>query len=381
MKRQIHTLLGLCLILLLSASSAFAQLSPSNNLGIFPPPGPFNPNGKFTTIGESGGVPGPINGCDLYGFRAQTSPTKAVNIGMRGNNPSIVFGESASLSIIERNAANGGGINLTNGCGRTLGFFRASQFGSVLFTLYGSGLAFGGSWTTSDRNFKKNIETIPNAIEIVNSLRGVSYDYRVDEYPQYMFKRGKSYGFITQEVQQVLPDAVQVGPDANGQPGDYQIMNYDMITPVLTQAIKEQQAMINQQQELLAEQLEINQKYEDLITKLETRITALENEKDQTAIPQNDLGASSMVVEGVSLRQNRPNPFKGVTTIDYTIPSDKTNARLVIYNLEGKALNSFALEAGDGQITINANDLSSGVYFYTLEDNGATLARQKMIVK
>lgn len=380
MKHQVNIFLGICLMLLFSASSAFAQLSPSNNLGIFPPGGPFNPNGKFTTIGESGGTPGPINGCDLYGFRAQTSPTKAVNIGMRGNNPAIVFGESASLSIIERNAANGGGINLTNGCGRTLGFYRASQFGSVLFTLYGSGLAFGGSWTTSDRNFKKNIETIPNAIDLVTQLRGVSYDYRVEEYPQYVFKRGKSYGFITQEVQEVLPDAVQIGPDENGQPGDYQIMNYDMITPVIIEAVKEQQVIINKQQDLLADQLEINQKYEDVINNLEARIKALEA-KDGKAQAKSELGASTISIEGVSLRQNRPNPFRGETTIEYTLPSDKNNARLVIYSLNGKVLNSFAIGAGDGQVTINASELSSGVYFYTLEDNGQTLARQKMIVE
>ncbi|MEL6134288.1 MAG: hypothetical protein AAFR59_13070, partial [Bacteroidota bacterium] len=86
-------LLTFCLTIALTlmfSISAQAQTSPSNSFGIFPPGGPFNPNAKFTAIGESGGVPGPTaNGCDLYGFRAQFAPDLAVNLGVQRASISI----------------------------------------------------------------------------------------------------------------------------------------------------------------------------------------------------------------------------------------------------------------------------------------------------
>jgi hypothetical protein len=54
------------------------------------------------------------------------------------------------------------------------------------------------------------------------------------------FNDRKQIGFIAQEINKVLPEVVNT--DAKG----YYRVNYSMLIPVLTEAIKEQQATIDQ---------------------------------------------------------------------------------------------------------------------------------------
>ncbi len=380
------------------STSLFAQITSSDNLGIYPAAqASFNPSGQFTSLGESGGAPGPTaNGCDLYGFRAQTNTTTAVNLGIQNalllniipvQVPTLSFGDTKPLWIVEQNAT-GSGNGSVNGCGKLLGYFR--DLNSNVFTILGSATATGGTWQTSDLKLKRNVEPIGNALSIVSQLNGYTYEYRTEERPELNLTEGRQYGFITQEVQEVMPEVVRYGQDEMGEESDYQVMQYTAVIPVLTEAIKEQQSIIEQQDDRLAEQLEINQQMEDrlesqqnTITTLEARLAALEAKLSGAALPNPTIDATvgTVTAEGVSLRQNRPNPFQGVTLIDYTIPSDMSNAQLIIYDLNGKALANFDLAPGDGQVRINATDLSNGVYFYAIENNGQSLARQKMIVK
>ena len=75
----------------------------------------------------------------------------------------------------------------------------------------------------SDINYKTNVETVENALVIVGSLRGVSFDWK---------ESGTgSYGVIAQELQEVLPELVH---------GDNpKTVNYNGIIGVLIEAIKE----------------------------------------------------------------------------------------------------------------------------------------------
>jgi hypothetical protein len=55
--------------------------------------------------------------------------------------------------------------------------------------------------STSDLNLKENVQTVENALETVNALRGVSFDWK---------ETGRSsYGVIAQELQEILPDLVK----------------------------------------------------------------------------------------------------------------------------------------------------------------------------
>ena len=82
----------------------------------------------------------------------------------------------------------------------------------------------------SDINYKTNVETVENALAIVSSLRGVSFDWK---------ESGTgSYGVIAQELQEVLPELVH---------GDNpKTVNYNGIIGVLIEAIKELKAEVEE---------------------------------------------------------------------------------------------------------------------------------------
>ena len=90
---------------------------------------------------------------------------------------------------------------------------------------------------SSDRRLKENIEVIPNALDKVQALNGVSFDWK---------KTGeKSAGVIAQEVQGVLPEAVKEVTPVGG--GDSHLsVNYHALTSILIESIKELKAEIEE---------------------------------------------------------------------------------------------------------------------------------------
>ncbi len=103
--------------------------------------------------------------------------------------------------------------------------------------------------SSSDRRFKKNITPIKNAIGKVQSLNGVTYDFRTEEFADRNFTSEHQVGFIAQDVEKVLPEVVATDQDG------YKSVDYAKITALLNEAIKEQQEEI----ETLRSQLSISQ--------------------------------------------------------------------------------------------------------------------------
>ena len=69
------------------------------------------------------------------------------------------------------------------------------------------------------------------------------------------------------------------------------------------------------------------------------------------------------------LDQNYPNPFNPATTIRYQLPSD-SRVTLRVYDLLGRVVQTLAegvQEAGYKQLSWNASNFASGLYFYRLE--------------
>jgi len=93
------------------------------------------------------------------------------------------------------------------------------------------------SSTVSDRNLKDNIEKIEGALDMVKALNGYTFTYKKD---------GRlGAGLIAQEVQEVLPRAVTEHEILNTE-GSHLILEYDQIHGILVEAIKEQQAQIEE---------------------------------------------------------------------------------------------------------------------------------------
>ena len=84
-----------------------------------------------------------------------------------------------------------------------------------------------------------------------------------------------------------------------------------------------------------------------------------------------------------TLEQNVPNPFTNTTTISFTLPVGRV-IDLSIYDLRGKLveiLESGYHSTGDYHVTWNAQDMSSGVYFYVLDTGGQKLAERMVLIK
>ena len=67
--------------------------------------------------------------------------------------------------------------------------------------------------------------------------------------------------------------------------------------------------------------------------------------------------------------QNYPNPFNASTTIKYSIP-EPSEVVIEIYDILGRGVETIVQgeqSAGDHQLAWNAEDQSSGVYFYRIQ--------------
>jgi len=83
------------------------------------------------------------------------------------------------------------------------------------------------------------------------------------------------------------------------------------------------------------------------------------------------------------LYNNYPNPFNPETNIRYSIPK-KDFVSIKIYNSIGKEVSSYVnkiQEAGVYEIKFNANNLSSGVYYYKLSTNEFNETQKMILLK
>ena len=120
--------------------------------------------------------------------------------------------------------------------------------------LFQNDLGYTGFFgSASDLKIKKNINTIADARSIINNLRGVSYEHRLEEFPGLGLKAGLTYGFIAQEVETILPAIVKEkiipnmslrsdGVDAGSV--SLKTVGYTEVIPILVEALKEQDKVI-----------------------------------------------------------------------------------------------------------------------------------------
>lgn len=108
---------------------------------------------------------------------------------------------------------------------------------------------------TSDLRFKKDIEPLEESLAKILNLRGVSYNWRKDEFPSRNFTDRHQIGVIAQEVEKQFPELVDT--DKNG----FKSVNYPALVAPIIEAIRElfskyisQEERIAQQEKRLAQQ-------------------------------------------------------------------------------------------------------------------------------
>jgi Chaperone of endosialidase len=202
-----------------------------------------------------------------------TANGSRVLLGITNYNLSVF--QTPGLIGLSLNTAGTGGIGVqgtANGVGQT-GVYAGNQntLGSTTGWGFYSNNWAGGvtAWqNVSDRRLKKEIETIPDALNKIKKLRGVEYLFNTEKYNDINLPINKQYGFIAQEVEEILPEIVReaiipgnqnkkvdAGMSAENKSYNFKVLSYTYIVPVLVEGMKEQQKII-ENQNLRLEKLE-----------------------------------------------------------------------------------------------------------------------------
>lgn len=89
------------------------------------------------------------------------------------------------------------------------------------------------------------------------------------------------------------------------------------------------------------------------------------------------------LITSYQLNQNYPNPFNPTTTIQYSIP-ERSNVSLKIYDVLGNEVETLiSKEQAPGSYSVEwkADQVSSGVYFYTLQAGGHIYTKKMLLLK
>ncbi len=94
-------------------------------------------------------------------------------------------------------------------------------------------------------------------------------------------------------------------------------------------------------------------------------------------------GNETEIPNDFAFLQNYPNPFNPTTNIRFDLPRAGI-VKLFVYDITGKIAGTIIngnMDAGKHNITFNAENLSSGIYFYKLETDGFTDVKKMMLIK
>lgn len=189
-----------------------------------------------------------------------------------------VWGESSECGVLGKSTNGYGVVGACNyGYG---GYFysyygpglRAKSKGRYYAAIFDGEIQATGLFTLSDKSLKKNITSLNAALTIVGQLQPKTYEFRNDgEFDSLQLPKGLHYGFLAEDVEQVLPNIVResnfTAPDllipdtslnatTDGvqsilkfKPSDQQLVksvNYIEFIPLLVKALQEQQEQIKE---------------------------------------------------------------------------------------------------------------------------------------
>ncbi|RYY66275.1 MAG: tail fiber domain-containing protein, partial [Chitinophagaceae bacterium] len=219
-----------------SSNVAFIGLASDNLVGFYGPGGAqwglvMNTLNANVGIGLNGTPPAkPLSFPASLGEKILLYPggTGEVGIGVYGNElrihadnagAKVSFGTQTNAGVYSENAL-------------------AQRNGAFAFSILGN-LWVNGSTYTSDERFKKNITPIDSALKRLMLIRGVEYEMKTEEFAKMHFTKGRQMGLLAQNVEMVVPEAVQ---EKDG----YKGVDYARLVPLLIESIKELKQEIEQ---------------------------------------------------------------------------------------------------------------------------------------
>jgi hypothetical protein len=166
------------------------------------------------------------------------SPSSTVHIGRSGlSNTGLTIQSATTSALITLNGRMNNSGSTTTAIEFKDGSTSTTE-GSI--TVTSSGTTYN---TTSDRRLKDNIEPIADGTEKLMAMKPVTHTWIADP------EADAVHGFIAQEMQEIVPEAVSGDPDGE----EMMSMDYGRITPVLVAALQDAHKKIEALEERLAE--------------------------------------------------------------------------------------------------------------------------------
>jgi len=178
-------------------------------------------------IVSSGGVypnsAEPSDNLETYWYtpKISTTPTIKVNVGEANRFTEISRGGFQVVSSVDKKII----IPTNTGTG--------DPALVVTGSIEATGNITGLTGTTSDSRLKENVKLIPDALDKIKGINGVTFDWKGGFEDVHNFK-GSDVGVLAQEVEYVFPEIVKM----NTQTG-YRGVKYDKLPPLLIEAIKD----------------------------------------------------------------------------------------------------------------------------------------------
>jgi hypothetical protein len=213
-----------------------------------------------------------------------------------------------------------------------------------------------GSWTGSDAFLKDDINDLSSNLEIINLLQPKKYRFQQEAYPQLSLPSGYHFGFIAQELEEVLPELVgtAVHPAEYDDEGnmiaeaiEMKGVNYDGLIPILTGAIQELEARL---------------------VEMEARLEGCCSNKNAS---ENETPSS--IKEDSSFKLF-PNPSSGLVKLAIK-SQEKSHVRIVVINEQGQEAEKFEsipLTEGENLVDLDLSFLNAGKYFVQMIHNQKT---------
>lgn len=128
--------------------------------------------------------------------------------------------------------------------------------------------------------------------------------------------------------------------------------------------------------------------YAELVPVLIRSIQVLKQEVDELKgvdgsarmAPQSSGVNPTIATSKNKLFQNTPNPFKEETVIRFQLADDACDAAICIFDMSGKMLKQMSVDSSMQSVTIGGNELSAGMYLYSLVVNGNEIDTKRMIL-
>jgi hypothetical protein len=367
----------------------------------------------FNPVGSRIGYPGGAN----VNFQIRNDDTSSIEFwtdGATATNPRMTIDNLGRINI-------GGPVlvptNFSRSTGNSTGagwFSSATATATPILSIgggdieCGQGLYLAGDvFIQSDRRIKENIKDLNDWKKLL-SINSYSYNYVNDSIKKL------SYGFIAQEIFEVLPELTSTWREGGAvnyigfipfliqglKEHEEKLAEYDKVKENVEQAIahfKEmEEELLSNNDKLQKENLELFSKMETLENKnqlLESTVAELVKKFDdicklpcvqgntQLEGKGNIFGQSVTLTQPASLGQNEPNPFTESTVIRYFIPEGVGSSRIDVRNTENKVVGSFPVNVvGHGNITISAGTLAAGTYYYSLVINNQVFETKKMVI-